>query len=77
MQWAERSLALDGDNADTLYNIACGYAQVGETEKALDCLERAILHGTSIGEWAENDSDLDSLRGHPRFVRLLQNLRHN
>jgi adenylate cyclase len=75
MQWAERSLKLDGENADTLYNIACGYAQVGEPEKALDCLERAILHGTSIGEWAENDSDLDSLRGHPRFVLLLQKLR--
>ena len=75
MQWAQRSLRLDGDNADTLYNVACGYAQVGETEKALDCLERAILHGTSIGEWAENDSDLDLLRGDSRFVRMMQNIR--
>ena len=43
--FAERSLAIDGENPDTLYNVACGYALVGEKERSLDCLERASMRG--------------------------------
>ena len=74
MQWAQRSLAIDRDNPDTLYNLACNYALMGETERALACLEKANLEGMSIAEWAENDSDLDSLRGMPRFQALMDRL---
>jgi TolB-like protein/tetratricopeptide (TPR) repeat protein len=75
MQWAERSLAIDGDNPDTLYNLACSYALMGETNRSLECLERANLHGMSIAEWAENDSDLVSLHDEPRFKELMQSLK--
>jgi adenylate cyclase len=72
MRWAERSLSIDGDNPDTLYNVACGYALMGESDRAMKSLERASLHGMSIGEWAENDSDLASLHDDPRFHALLE-----
>jgi tetratricopeptide (TPR) repeat protein len=72
MQWAERSLAIDGDNPDTLYNVACSYALMGESDHALNCLERAGLRGMSIAEWAENDSDLASLLENPRFQSLME-----
>lgn len=75
IEWAERSLGIDGDNADTLYNLACGFALMGETDRALQCLEKACLHGLMIAEWAENDSDLDPLRGTPRFETILQDLK--
>ena len=75
MQWAERSLAIDGDNPDTLYNLACSYALMGESGRALDCLERANLRGMSIAEWAENDSDLVSLHDEPRFQALMKSLK--
>ena len=75
MQWAERSLAIDGSNPDTLYNLACSYALMGEPDRALDCLERAHLEGMSIADWAENDSDLDSLHGSPRFQALMDALK--
>ena len=75
MQWAERSLAIDGDNPDTLYNLACSYALMGEPDLALDCLERAHLEGMSIAGWAENDSDLDSLHSDPRFQALMKGLK--
>ena len=71
MQYAKRSLAIDGDNPDTLYNVACGYALVGESDLALDCLERAGLRGMAIAEWAQNDSDLASLHGDARFISLM------
>jgi len=75
IEWAERSLAIDADNADTLYNIACGFAIMGESERALDCLEKAGLKGTTIAEWADNDSDLDSLRDDPRFQAILADIK--
>ncbi|MDH3207772.1 MAG: tetratricopeptide repeat protein [Gemmatimonadota bacterium] len=74
IEWGERSLALDGDNADTLYNVACGFSLMGEVDRALDCLERACLSGVKIAEWAANDSDLDPLRGNPRFQAVLSEL---
>ena len=77
MLWAERSLAIDGDNPDTLYNVACGYALVGESDQALDCLERAGLRGMAIAEWAENDSDLASLHDDPRFHALMESFKDN
>ncbi len=48
---------------------------MGERERALDYLERACLRGVMIAEWVENDSDLDPLRGDPRFVAILEDLR--
>ena len=75
MLWAERSLAIDGDNPDTLYNVACGYALIGEADHALDCLERAGLRGMSIAKWAENDSDLVSLQDDSRFRSLMESFK--
>ena len=75
IQWAKRSLAIDGDNPDTLYNVACSYALMGEADQALDCLERAALRGMSIAEWAENDSDLSSIHETPRFQSLMESLK--
>lgn len=75
IEWAERSLSIDGDNADTLYNLACGFAIMGEIDQAIDYLERACLHGVMIAEWADNDSDLDSLRGNSRFRAILTDLK--
>lgn len=75
IEFAERSLAIDGENPDTLYNVACGLALVGELDKALDSLERAGLRGMTIAEWAENDSDLAPLHDHPRFQALMNEFR--
>lgn len=61
--YAERALAIDPDNENTLYNVACFYSLSGNLDKALDMLERC----KHSGGWMENDSDLDPLRDLPRF----------
>jgi len=75
MQWSERALAIDPDDPMINYNVACCYAQAGEPEKALDCLERARGSGILSTGWLKNDSDLFSLHDLPRFKALLAELR--
>jgi TolB-like protein/Flp pilus assembly protein TadD len=74
LHWAEQALAIDPEDAGVRYNVACLYALEGETEKAIDCLEDAIQVGFGNRGWIEQDPDLASLREHPRFQALLQNV---
>ena len=75
MEWSERALAIDPDDPMINYNVACCYAQAGEPEKALDCLEKAKGSGMLSAGWLKNDSDLFSLHDHPRFQSLLAELK--
>lgn len=54
--------------AATHYNLACFRALAGDADGALDALERAAeMDADAVRRWAENDSDLDSIRDDPRF----------
>ena len=69
----ERGLEIDPKGELTNgYNVACSYALLGDTEKALDWLER-IYPGLGQVQlvWTHNDPDFDSLRDHPRFKKML------
>jgi non-specific serine/threonine protein kinase len=68
---AHRALALGPDEPPILYNMACFFSVAGETEQALDCLERALKANFGLMEWIERDPDLDNLRGETRFQELL------
>jgi serine/threonine protein kinase/Flp pilus assembly protein TadD len=73
-EWTDKALAMDPGDASVLYNVACVYARLGEIEEAINCLERSVTSGMGQKEWIEHDSDLDSLRDHPRFQALLNRL---
>jgi hypothetical protein len=47
---------------------------VSAADQAIDCLERAVKNGFAQKGWIEHDSDLDPLRGNPRFQALLGSL---
>jgi TolB-like protein/Flp pilus assembly protein TadD len=70
-EWAERALALRPDDVMMLYNVGCIYSLLGCVERALSCLERSVALGLRHSGWLEHDSNLDPLRGHPRFKALL------
>jgi len=74
LEWAARALAMDPEEPSILYNVACVYALQGQSEDALDCLEKAVKSGFGHRAWIENDSDLSSLRALPRFQALLNRL---
>ncbi len=74
LEFIKRAYAIDPEDSSLLYNVACNYALLGKTEEAFASLEKAILNGFGHREWLEHDSDLDSLRGDPRFQALLNRL---
>lgn len=74
MSWLQRGLEIDPDDPISLYNVACNYATLRRSEEALDYLERAAEIGTISEDWIRNDTDLDNVRPHPRFVALLDRL---
>ena len=75
MEWAARAMAIDPDDLLALYNIACTYSQIGELDTAIDVLEKVLPHRSPEQIlWFSRDSDLDPLRKHPRFQRLLESI---
>lgn len=74
MDWAGRAFEAGRNEPMVLYNVACTYALLGESERALKLLEKAINLGWGDRAWLETDSDLDSLRSNPRFQSLLDRI---
>ena len=68
---AERALEIQPDDPMMLYNVGCIFSMLGLAERALDCLERAVATGLTQKAWYERDNNLDAVRNHPRFQRLL------
>jgi adenylate cyclase len=73
-EWLARALATDPDDIWTQYNVACVYTALGDTGRAFDLLERILPHaGHELKHgWIKNDSDLDPLRDHPRYQKILE-----
>lgn len=67
----EAALRLQPDDFGTLYNAACTFTRMGDNERALDLLARALASGGGFREWIEKDSDLDALRKLPRYARVM------
>ncbi len=68
-----RALAIDPDDLGTQYNAAGVFAVLGEYDKAFDLLEPYLQHvGPEKKRWFMHDSDIDPLRSHPRYARLLE-----
>jgi adenylate cyclase len=74
LEWARRARKIAPDEAMLLYNLGCIYSLAGEVDEALECLESAVRHGVTQKGWYEHDSNLDPIRGHPRFQALLAKL---
>jgi adenylate cyclase len=72
--YVEAALRARPDDYSTLYNAACYYSLAGNSDRAIEVLERACDLGGGSRDWFEHDSDLDSLRELPRFKAMLARL---
>ena len=70
-----RLVRLQPLNATAHYNLACSLALSRRRAAALRSLRHAVSLGYSGFEWMMHDPDLESLRHHPSFVELLEQLR--
>jgi len=77
-EWARRGLELDPESYTVRYNVACAYALAGKPDVAQECLELAFLQTPRARRWlygiAQNDTQLDPLRGRPDFQDLMKRL---
>ena len=73
-EWLSRALAVDPHDVNNQYNVACVYTALGDTDRAFDLLERILPHaGHELKHgWIKHDSDLDPLRTHPRYQKILE-----
>ncbi|MFH0982640.1 MAG: hypothetical protein V2A79_14040, partial [Planctomycetota bacterium] len=63
--------AAGGENSIIMYNLACFSALVGEKGEALNWLEKAVEGGFYAPKKIATDSDLESLRGEPKYKAAL------
>jgi len=75
LEFAERTEKASPGAYVGLYNAACACAILGERDRALDLLDRAVRNGRGALTWTENDEDLASLRGDPRFTAIIERIR--
>ncbi len=71
----QRALTLEPNDSMLLYNAGCVYALLGMRSEALNCIEKSYKSGLTLRGWYENDSNIDSLRDDPRFIRLLEQMK--
>ncbi len=74
LEWVARAQVTSPKANGVMYNSACFYARLGQTEKALDFLEKAVALGSRNKRYFDSDKDLDSLRDHHRFKALMDTL---
>ncbi|WP_217371831.1 TPR end-of-group domain-containing protein [Ruegeria arenilitoris] len=72
-EWLDRALRIRGGSDGGSFNIACVYSLLGETDLALDVLERIVEDaGPDVRQWLSVDPDLESIRDDPRFKELMK-----
>jgi adenylate cyclase len=73
-QWTEQAITLVPNDPLILYNAACNWALLGEDDRALDGLERALEAGVAVADWIQHDPDFGNLRSHPRFQTIVKRI---
>jgi tetratricopeptide (TPR) repeat protein len=68
----QKALDLGYEKPTTLYNMACCAARSGDIDGAFLLLDRADKAGFEIGQYVGSDTDLDALRGDPRYDAMLK-----
>lgn len=67
----EISIAQDQEDSGIYFNMACAYSHVGQQQKALEALGRALDLGWADPKAMVDDPDLQPLRERPEFKALV------
>lgn len=72
IEWMERIIESDPDDAGNWYDKACLFARMGRIDDALEALETAFKKGLRKFAHLEHDDDMDSLRNLPQYKALIE-----
>jgi tetratricopeptide (TPR) repeat protein len=67
----EKSLLLSGDDPVMAYYGVCLYSRLGDKEKAIELLDKAIAGGYENYEWIARDPDLKNIRGESGYREIM------
>ena len=68
----DHALAIDPDDTHLLYNAACAFVLLGDSDRGIDLLSRWVGRvGADMHDWMRQDIDFESVQGDPRFQQLL------
>ena len=75
-EWATRARLVDPEAVNLQYNLACAMSSLGEIDLTLETLD-GIAPRLSPGmvSWLEADTDLDPIRGEPRFSAMMKQVK--
>ena len=68
----QRLVALRPNDRYARYNLACSFCMLGNLPAALKALDAALRLGYDDIAHLEADADLDDLRTHPEYFRMLK-----
>jgi adenylate cyclase len=73
VEWAKRAMEIDPNDHLVQYNGACFFLKMGQTDYALDLLDRCMPHlGRAQLDWMLLDPDFGAVRDHPKYLELVQ-----
>ncbi len=75
IEFAKKMYDLQPQRSDTIYNIACFYCLLGDTDSAYTWLEKAIDAGYDDADHLLQDDDFKTIRDQERFKGLVRHLR--
>ena len=70
-EYFEKAIRLKPDYVDPYYNLACVSAAAGRLQQSLRYLQKAVSMDPGVKAWAQEDPDLNPLRGLPRFQEIV------
>jgi len=68
----KKAKELKSDSPSIRYNLACLYSLKGDVDFGLDELDASLTNGFSDYESLRRDPDLQNLRKHPEFKKVLE-----
>jgi len=72
LEEARRACSINPNLPEALYDLACYYSLSGESDKAVDTLERALTLEPRFKDMAKGDPDFEAIRGNERFKSMLE-----
>ena len=68
----KKALELSPGDPLMLYNAACCYSRIGETQAALSALKESVAAGLEDYDWIKTDPDFNNIRTEPEYLQLMK-----